>query len=482
MRFPRIKRPRLRRRPINAATETPEENATSPKEEPPTTTETTPPAGRSRKRRRLLAIAAGAGAVIAAVVILIVAGAFDSVEDEPPAPAPAPQAAAPADTPEEAEEEQPAETADVAEQLGYPAFATKNTTRVGGTDAASNAAGVALATYPSAGGSERPVAVTLVGEDDWRAAVAAAVLMAQPVRAPLLVNSPGDTPPVTEQALSALAPEGSVETNGAQAFVIGDAGAPDDLKARRVSGRSPAALAAGVERLHDDLVKGRPDHLVVVSSEQPGYAIPAAAWAARSGDPVLFTGRNELPPPTEKVLKRYPKVPVYVLGPPSVVSDRVLARISRAGGPVRRVEGEDPVTNAIEFARYADGTFGWNVNDPGHGFVIARADRPVDAAVASPLSAAGTWGPLLLTDSAATVPGALRGYLLDVKPGYRTDPTRALYNHVWIIGDQSAIGVDQQAAIDDLAELALIASGRKPENRPTDDAGSGATGQNGSSP
>jgi hypothetical protein len=171
-----------------------------------------------------------------------------------------------------------------------------------------------------------------------------------------------------------------------------------------------------------------------------------------------------------------------VLGPPAVVSDRVLARISRAGGPVRRVEGEDPVTTAIEFARYADGTFGWNVNDPGHGFVIARADRPLDAAVASPLSAAGTWGPLLLTDSAATVPGALRGYLLDVKPGYRADPTRALYNHVWIIGDQSAISVDQQAAIDDLAELALIESGGEPEDRPTDDAGSGATGQNGSSP
>ena len=101
-------------------------------------------------------------------------------------------------------------------------------------------------------------------------------------------------------------------------------------------------------------------------------------------------------------------------------------------------------------------SFGWNINDPGHGFVVARADSPLDAAAAAPLSASGTWGPLLLTDSADTLPGALRGYLLDVKPGYTTDPTRAFYNHVWVIGDQEAIDVNQQAEIDNLAELAKI--------------------------
>ena len=112
--------------------------------------------------------------------------------------------------------------------------------------------------------------------------------------------------------------------------------------------------------------------------------------------------------------------------------------------------------NSIHFARYADGTFGWDINDPGHGFVVARSDRPLDAAAAAALSGSGTWGPLLLTDDAATLPGALRGYFLDVKPGYRTDPTRAFYNHVWIIGDQDAIDVNQQATIDDEAELARI--------------------------
>ena len=46
--------------------------------------------------------------------------------------------------------------------------------------------------------------------------------------------------------------------------------------------------------------------------------------------------------------------------------------------------------------------------------------------------------------------------MLDVKPGYTTDPTRAFYNHIWVIGDQEAIDVHQQAEIDQLAELAQI--------------------------
>ena len=188
--------------------------------------------------------------------------------------------------------------------------------------------------------------------------------------------------------------------------------------------------------------------------------MPAAAWAARSGDPVLFAGQDKLPPATATALKLHPKVPVYVLGPSSAISSGVVRQIAKIDGQVHRVSGKDPVTNAIALARYASGGFGWNVNDPGHGFVVARSDSPLDAAAAAPLSASGTWGPLLLTDSADTLPAALRGYLLDVKPGYTTDPTRAFYNHVWVIGDEGAIDVNQQAEIDNLAELTKIGGER----------------------
>jgi hypothetical protein len=76
------------------------------------------------------------------------------------------------------------------------------------------------------------------------------------------------------------------------------------------------------------------------------------------------------------------------------------------------------------------------------------------------LSASGVWGPLLVTEDAAQIPPALRGYLLDVKPGYVGDPTRAVYNHVWVIGDQDAISVGFQSQVDDLAEVVQIRSGR----------------------
>src|ERR1700752_588980 len=45
---------------------------------------------------------------------------------------------------------------DSADELGFPALATKNTTRVAGADPVADAAGVALAVFPSTGGVEGP--------------------------------------------------------------------------------------------------------------------------------------------------------------------------------------------------------------------------------------------------------------------------------------------------------------------------------------
>jgi hypothetical protein len=80
----------------------------------------------------------------------------------------------------------------------------------------------------------------------------------------------------------------------------------------------------------------------------------------------------------------------------------------------------------------------------------------MDTIASTPLSTGGTWPALLLTDSSSKLPQVVLDYLLDVKPGYDTDPTRALYNHVWIIGGESVIDVDQQAVIDDAAELTPV--------------------------
>jgi hypothetical protein len=423
---------------------------------PRPTPTTPPPAAVKRKRKPVPGALKAIGALVLVALVFLVAavlGGGGSNKKDEKQPAPAPVLAPP-----EPEEKQ-TPTAEAAEELGYPSFATNNTTRVGGSDAATTAAGVALAVFPSTKVAQRPIAVTLVDEDDWQGAVAASVLMAAPVRAPVLVSSGGDLPDATSQALDALDPQGNAVTDKVQAFAIGDAAAQDDLRTTQVKTGAPASLAAEIEKLRTELFKAAPDHIVLASEADPAFAMPAAAWAARSGDPVLFSGRDKLPAATVKQLRAAAKVPVFVLGPSSAISSDVVREVGKIGNPVQRVSGENPVENSIALARYASAGFGWNVNDPGHGLVLARSDEPIEAAIAAPLSASGTWGPLLLTDDADTLPKALREYLLDIKPGYTTDPTRAFYNHVWVIGDQEAIDVNQQAEIDQLAELAKIGGG-----------------------
>jgi hypothetical protein len=390
-------------------------------------------------------------AALAAVALAV--GAFFGIralsEDEEE-PAPAPKVAT-------SEGEQ--QRAVAAEQLGFPGFATKNTTRIGGGDSAAVAAGAALATYPSQGGLKGPAAVSLVGSDDWPSAIAASVLMSDPIGAPVLVSDADDIPDVTATALVALGPQGSPETSDAQAFAIGQAAAPANLRTVNVEGANPAEIAASVEELRRRLTDSDPDHIVLASSDEAAFAMPAAAWAARSGDPVLFVQGDSVPSPTLEVLKRYKDTPVYLLGPPSVISDDVLRDVRKLSPDAVRIAGGDPVTNAIAFARYDDGGFGWNITDPGHGLVIANSGRPLDAGAASPLSASGKWGPLLLTETTDVVPAPLRGFLLDIKPGFIDDPTRAFYNHAWLVGDAKALSVGFQAQVDELLEVAPIQQG-----------------------
>src|SRR5262245_31488478 len=66
-------------------------------------------------------------------------------------------------------------------ELGFPVLATKNTTRVAGADPIANAAATARAVFPSVTPELRPKAVTLVDVHDWRAALAASVLMSSPI-------------------------------------------------------------------------------------------------------------------------------------------------------------------------------------------------------------------------------------------------------------------------------------------------------------
>jgi hypothetical protein len=344
---------------------------------------------------------------------------------------------------------------DAAADLGFPAFATKNTTRVGGADPVADAAGVARAVFPGPSVRTRPQAVALVDARDWRIGVAASVLAGTEIRAPILFSNGPAMPIASKDALAALAPIGSKAVGGAQIIRVGDVARPAGLKSSDVRGADPFALAHAIDAFSAAARGKQSDQVVIASADDAGYAMPAAAWAAKSGDPVLFVRRDAIPAETRAALVAHRKPKIYVLGPPETISDNVATALGKLG-TVTRVGSGDAVRSSIDFARFIDGPFGWGVVDPGHGIVFARADRPLDAVAAAPLSANGTYGPLIVVSNADRLDAPVDAYLLDIQPGYRKDPVRGVYNHGWIVGDDKAISVGVQARIDLLLEITRV--------------------------
>jgi hypothetical protein len=350
--------------------------------------------------------------------------------------------------------------------LGFPSLATKNTTRVAGSNPVADAAGVALAVYPSAAPGTHPGAVALAPTNDWQAAIAASVLMAPPIRAPILLSGSTALPSVTGQALAQLAPSGSGSAGGAQVIRIGSVPRVPGLRAAAIGGTDPYALAAGIDRFVTAAQGATSRDVVIASATSPAYAMPAAGWAAESGDPVLFVGSSGVPPATRQALLAHQRPHIYVLGPPSVIGDATLSQL-RKYGAVKRIGATDPATNSVGFAEYRDpacpygqpcahvpGSFGWAIRSPGHGYVLLNAGRPLDAAAAAPLSGSGDYGPQLIVDNASTLPKSVLNFFLDyATPGYTQEgPTAAVYNHGWVIGDQNAVSVSVQAEVDNLLE------------------------------
>jgi hypothetical protein len=344
-------------------------------------------------------------------------------------------------------------------ELGFPALATRNTVRVGGADVVSDAAGVANALFPAMDRSTRPAAVALVDKGDWQDAVTGSVLASAPVGAPILLTDGGSLPSVTKATLGRLAPRGLDIAKGVQVIRVGGGVAkPGGLRTGVIEGKDQYARAAAIDRFFS-AAKGKPSaDVVVASGEKAPYAMPAAAWAARSGDAVLLTKRSSVPAATRQAIAQHSHPNIYVLGPPSVVSAGALRQLSSLGNVVR-VADSDPVRNAVAFTRFHRGAFGWGITAPGYNFSVANTSRPLDVAGAASLATKGVFAPLLLTDKAGTLPKALEDFFLSVQPGYQGQPNQAVYNHLWILGDDKALSVGAQARLDQLTELVPVQAG-----------------------
>ncbi|MCX6394631.1 MAG: hypothetical protein NTY57_07280 [Solirubrobacterales bacterium] len=329
---------------------------------------------------------------------------------------------------------------------GYPEVATKNTTRVGGETTADRAAAVSLAVWPGAG--QRPGSVALL-PGDWQSALAATPLAAPPFNAAFLMANDG-VPDSTESALDALNPTGVKASQGVKRIRIGSADDPGDSS--QISADYPAALADAVDQSREAAGAHMTNSVVVVGTTDSQWSIPAGAWAARSGDPVLFAEKDALPQPTVAAIRRHGRPLILLLAPISSVSVAVEKQL-QSNGDVVRITGKDPTDAAIAFARFRDGDRGWGLLDPGHGFIFYNQNNPMDGIISSPLSSAGTWAATIPLPSDSALPASLDQYLRDVQPGFRDDPTRSVYNHGWLMGNTDSISQQTQANIDRLLEM-----------------------------
>jgi hypothetical protein len=383
---------------------------------------------------------------------------------------------------------------------GAVSLATRNTTRLGGTAVDDDAAAVARAVYPGLTAATRPTVAVLVDEHDWPAALSASVLSSAPTNAPLLFSEGETLPTVSRETLEAMHPLGAPALGGAHVIRIGTSAAlPHGYLVHQLSAASPALTAAAIERLALKLDGSHPPRQVIIVSEAapPALAMPAAGLSAESGAPILLVSHGRVPGATAAALSALQKPAIYVidaasvgrhalgelrhLGPVKAIPSGTPAASSEAstatpGAPSPGVAAPGPgvastttpseraVENAIEVARFTNGTFGWGVKEPGHGLVFANAGRPLDAPAAALLSATGNYGPLLLLASASQVPPQLVRYLSDIQPAYagtQFPAVRGAYNHGWLIGDEVAISAVTQAELDTMLEI--VARTQTPE-------------------
>ncbi len=115
--------------------------------------------------------------------------------------------------------------------------------------------------------------------------------MAPPIKAPILLSGATQMPPVTSGTLSALAPTGSGAAGGAQVIRIGAVPEPAGPAIGGDQGQRPLHARGGDRPLRERRQRRKPStDVVIASATDPAYAMPAAGWAAESGDPILFVG------------------------------------------------------------------------------------------------------------------------------------------------------------------------------------------------
>ena len=300
----------------------------------------------------------------------------------------------------------------------------RSVVRVGGLSPSDVAGAAALAMFST---HEPPTGWVLARSDDWRDSVLAAQFAAGPVYAGLLAVDRGYLPTAATDVLRRIRPRAFPKAQGLEGLVVGGAstglfGDVDQLglKVSLLRAGTPAELALQTVPYRGGFSGAYSDSIMIVSNADRDYALPAAAWSAYSGDSMAFVDRDAIPQATRDLLVQRRKLridqpSIYIVGPPSVVSDRVAAQL-RAYGPVKRIGGATPADVSVAFARYHDPAtgFGWGIKDGPTSVSLVDRRQWGNAIGAFAFAARGPQAPLLLLDDADRLPASVEGYLDDL--------------------------------------------------------------------
>lgn len=373
----------------------------------------------------------------------------------------------------------------------------KNAVRVGGAADAETSQQILQISYPSTRAENRPKAI-INATNDWRICLAVTPLMARPFNAALIISgdengtkeierliktnvanpvpsptptsspttsvatrpTPNASPQITTQASPQPSPKntdfaptliavGNVNANGAS---------------ETIAGNDPVSVAAVIdERLAAARSSSASMNVIIVNADADyRWAVPAGAYAARTGIPILFVTKDGVPNATAIALqKRNGQAHIFVVGPAEAIPSNIFDGLKQFGS-VTRIEGDDYFTNAVRFAEFRDdeSDFGWGHTGRGSRqyasvntiLVNGDGERWQDAVLSAHLARGGKSGALLFTEK-DRLPAVVDNYLWRQRPFFANTPAEGPFNHVWVVGSFDRISYGTQAWADYSQEI-----------------------------
>jgi hypothetical protein len=370
---------------------------------------------------------------------------------------------------------------------------TEHSTRLYGNNPYEEAVAVTRHTYTASqpvtapteknNAADRPWGLTLVTPDDPIAAISAVELVHFPDNAPIMFVDKTGIPAVTLNEIKRLQPVGIARDNNVQAFLVGAAAnsavqnqlnslglkyqtvtAPNDFELANQIDMAYGKIQnppSGVPQMEGSATFGGNgiQDVFIGSTSAYQFMLPITHWVSHMPGGVFWVDpkASTLPESTIAGLKRrMGHATIYVGGGPEQVPDALVSQLQPYGA-VTRLTNDDavafntppPITaesTAVAFSQMWDpvGMVGWNAVGAGHGFTIVNINDWQGAVGSAILSHLGFHAPLLLTDSATTLPADVTTYLQKVAPTFLVSPGDGPYNMLYVIGNYDKVSWNTQ--------------------------------------